>query len=98
MTRTRTYAHGCTTATIGLLLAAGYSATFNPWLILPGGAGAAATACLAAQLYTADRRERAIADRLQRLRNAEPLRPTDLDRRERQALALIAHHLRQDTA
>ena len=98
MTRTRLYAHSCAAATIGLLAAAGYSATFQPWLILPGAMGAATTAVLAAGLYNADRREHAIRQRLERLRNAEPLRPTALTRSERQALALIEHHLTKGAA
>lgn len=93
MTHTRTYAHTCTTATVALLAAAGYSATFNPWLILPGTIGAATTACLAAGLYNADRRERAILHRLERLRNTTPIRPTTLTQQEQQALALLEHQL-----
>lgn len=94
MTRTRLYAHGCTAATLGLLAAAGYTATFQPWLIAPAAMGAATTAVLAAGLYNADHRQRAIRQRLERLRNSEPLRPTALTARERQALALIEHHLK----
>lgn len=98
MTRTRTYAHGCAAATLGLLAAAGYTATFEPWLIVPALFGAATTAVLAAGFYNADRRERVILHRLERLRNAEPLHPTALTARERQALALIEHHLTKGAA
>ncbi|MFM9629401.1 hypothetical protein ACKI10_17460 [Streptomyces galilaeus] len=98
MTRTRTYAHGCTAATLGLLAAAGYTATFEPWLIAPAVFGAATTAVLAAGLYNADHREHAIRQRLERLRNSEPLRPTTLTASERQALALIEHHLTKGAA
>ncbi|MER5715754.1 hypothetical protein [Streptomyces sp. NPDC002132] len=94
MTRTRALAHTCTLATVGLLTAAGYSCTFQPWLILPGAMGAATTACLAAGLYNADRRERAILRRLERLRNSTPPRPSTLTDAEQQALALIEHHLK----
>jgi hypothetical protein len=94
MTRTRLYGHASSTATLGMLAAAGYSATFNPWLIIPAAFGAATLACLAAGFYSEDHREHAIRQRLERLRNAEPLRPTALTQQERQALALIEHHLK----
>lgn len=98
MTRTRLYGHASSTATLGLVAAAGYSATFNPWLILPAAFGAATLACLAAGFYNEDHREQAILRQLERLRNAEPIRPTTLTAQERQALALIEHHLTKGAA
>lgn len=93
MTRTRLYGHATTTATLGLAAAAGYSATFNPWLITPAAFGAATLACLAAGFYNEAHREHAIRQRLERLRNSEPV-PSTLTPRERQALALIEAHLK----
>lgn len=97
MNRTRLYGHVSTTATLGMLAAAGYTATFNPWLILPAAFGAATLACLAAGFYNEDHREHAIRQRLERLRNSEPI-PSTLTPRERQALALIEHHLTKGAA
>lgn len=94
MTRTRLYGHASSAATLGMLAAAGYSATFNPWLILPAAFGAATLACLAAGFYNEAHREEAILRQLERLRNAEPIWPTELTAQERQALALIEHHLK----
>lgn len=94
MTRTRLYGHASSTATLGMLAAAGYTATFQPWLIIPAAFGAATLAALAAGFYNEDHREHAIRQRLERLHNSEPLRPTALTQQERQALALIEHHLK----
>lgn len=98
MTLARLYGHASSAATLGLVAAAGYSATFNPWLIIPAAFGAATVACLAAGFYSEDHREHAIRQRLERLRNSEPLRPTALTAAERQAVALIEHHLTKGAA
>ncbi|MFJ6729429.1 hypothetical protein ACIQPQ_31455 [Streptomyces sp. NPDC091281] len=88
--------HTLTTTTAALAVALPYTAsTGGPAAAIAVAAGAAHLAVLAAGCYRADHRQRATTQRLARLRALEPPPPSGLTRQERQALALIAHHLKE---